>query len=146
MRVNNILTIAICVFAILFSGTAMAGDIKPKGTVLSEDSYVFSIEEATKLKNRIKELEAKEAELVKYKSLESLRLKQIDLYKINLDYSQAQNQRLYGLLNTQDDLIGRYNKRNSYAQWEKFGYLTLGIALTVGAFFAADTITDQMER
>ena len=153
MNLLRMVTSIVCVVAILFSTTAFAGDVKPKGTVLKEDSYVFTIDEATRLLKRVEELEEKELvlkakilELEKYKNLEGVRLKQLDLYKINLDYSQAQNQRYIGLIGTQTDLLDRYNKRNSMQTLENFGYLTLGIALTIGAFFAADAITDQMER
>jgi hypothetical protein len=136
----------ICIFALILPNVAMAGDILPKGTVLTEESYVFTIKDATNLLKRIEELEAKEKELIKYKSLEGLRLKQIDLYKLNLDYSQAQTTRYMGLIGTQGDLLEKYNKRDQLQTWENFGYLTLGIALTIGAFFAADAITDSMER
>jgi len=146
MILRKTLPALICIFALIFSNIAIAGDIKPEGTVLAQESYVFTIEEATRLLKRIEELEAKEIELNKYKSLESLRLKQIDLYKLNLDYSQAQNTRYIGLIGTQGDLLEKYNKRDRLQTWENFGYLTLGIALTIGAFFAADAITDSMER
>jgi thiamine pyrophosphate-dependent acetolactate synthase large subunit-like protein len=136
----------ICIFALIFSNVAIAGDFKPAGTVLEEESYVLTKKEATDLMNRLKLLELKELELNKYKSLESLRLKQIDLYKINLEYSQAQNTRYVNLLGTNQDLLDRYSKRDQFQTWENFGYLALGITLTIGAFFAADAITDSMER
>ncbi len=136
----------ICIFALILPSVAIAGDIKPEGHTLTEKSYVFTIDEATRLLKRIEELEVKEIELNKYKSLEGLRLRQIDLYKLNLDYSQAQNTRYMGLIGTQGDLLEKYNKRDQLQTWENFGYLTLGIALTIGAFFAADAITDSMER
>ena len=40
-----------------------AGDVIKAGTTLEEDSYVFTIEEATNLLQRIEELEVKEKEL-----------------------------------------------------------------------------------
>ena len=134
-----------CILNLIVPNAAFAGDIMPQGTVLPQESYVFTIDEATRLLKRIEELEAKETELNKYKQLEALRLKQIDLYKINLDYSQAQVDRYAGLLDTNTDLIQRYQKRNEIQHWENFGYLALGITLTVGAFLAADAVTDHME-
>ena len=114
--------------------------------MLTEKSYVFTIDEATRLLKRLEELETKEKQLNSYVKLESLRLKQIDLYKINLDYSQGQNLRYIGLINTQGDLLEKYNKRDRLQTWENFGYLALGITLTIGAFFATDAIIDSMER
>ena len=143
--IRNKLIIIMCVFNLIIPSAAFAGDVMPQGTVLSQESYVFTIEEATRLLKRIEELEAKEVELNKYKQLEELRLKQIDLYKLNLDYSQAQVDRYAGLLDTNSELIQRYQKRNEIQYWENFGYLALGITLTVGAFLAADAITDHME-
>tara|TARA_Y100000287_G_scaffold116222_1_gene93337 strand:+ start:4440 stop:4883 length:444 start_codon:yes stop_codon:yes gene_type:complete len=143
--IKNSLIIFMCIFNLIVPSTAFAGDVVPKGTVLSQESYVFTIDEATKLLKRIEELEAKEVELNKYKQLEELRVKQIDLYKLNLDYSQAQVDRYAGLLDTNSELIQRYQKRSEIQYWENFGYLALGITLTVGAFLAADAITDHME-
>ena len=136
----------VTVMSIVFAPSiSWAGDIVAAGTELTEDSYVFTIEEATSLLNRIEELEAKEAELARYVELEALRVQQIDLYKLNLDYSQSQIDRYAQLNITNQDLIDRYNKRDRLQTWENVGFLALGMALTVGAFVAADAITDQME-
>lgn len=138
-------TIFMCTVLLVFPQAALAGDIVPKGTVLEQESYVFTIDEATRLLKRIEELEAKEKELEGYVKLESLRLQQIDLYKVNLEYSQSQNLRYMNLLNTNQDLLDKYNKRDQLQTWENMGFLALGITLTIGAFLAADAITDHME-
>jgi hypothetical protein len=136
----------VTVMSIVFAPSiSWAGDIVAAGTELAEDSYVFTIEEATSLLNRIEELEAKEAELARYVELEALRVQQIGLYKLNLDYSQSQIDRYAQLNITNQDLIDRYNKRDRLQTWENIGFLALGMALTVGAFVTADAITDQME-
>lgn len=145
MKYLRSFTMFICIFTLLLPNPAIAGDIKPKGTVLEEESYVFTIDEATRLLRRVEELEAREKELYKFKELETLRLQQIDLYKINLDYSQSQNQRYIGLLNTNQDLLDKYNRRDRLQTWENIGFLALGMSLTIGAFLAADAITDHME-
>ena len=145
MRYLLKITAFICIALLAFPNFALAGDIKPKGTVLESESYVFTIDEATRLLKRIEELEAKEKELVKYKELEALRLQQIDLYKINLDYSQSQNLRYMNLLDTNQNLLDKYNRRDRLQTWENVGFLALGITLTIGAFLAADAITDHME-
>jgi hypothetical protein len=142
----NQLVSLVIIASIIFTPTiSWAGDIMPAGTELAEDSYVFTIEEATNLLNRIEELEAKEIELTKHIELEALRVHQIDLYKLNLDYSRTQIDRHIQLNQTNQDLIDRYNKRDRLQTWENIGFLALGMALTVGAFVAADAITDQME-
>ena len=122
-----------------------AGDVIKAGTTLEEDSYVFTIEEATNLLQRIEELEVKEKELNKYKELEILRVQQVDLYKINLDYSQSQIDRYISLNQMNQDLIDRYHSRDRLQTWENIGFLSLGVAITVAAFMGADAITDDME-
>jgi len=146
MNFKKALPALICIIALILPNVAIAGDIMPEGTVLKEKSYVFTIDEATRLLKRIEELETKEKELKSYVKLEDLRLKQIDIFRINLDYSQAQNTRYLGLIGTQSDLLERYNKRDHLQTWENMGYLALGITLTIGAFFATDAIIDSMER
>jgi len=146
MIFKKILPVLICIFALILPNVAIAGDIMPEGTVLKEKSYVFTIDEATRLLKRVEELEAKEKELKSYVKLEDLRLKQIDIFRINLDYSQTQNTRYLGLISTQSDLLEKYNKRDHLQTWENMGYLALGITLTIGAFFATDAIIDSMER
>jgi len=146
MIFKKALPVLICIISLILPSVAIAGDIMPEGTVLKEKSYVFTIDEATRLLKRIEELEAKEEELKSYVKLEDLRLKQIDIFRINLDYSQAQNTRYLGLIGTQSDLLERYNKRDRLQTWENMGYLALGITLTIGAFFATDAIIDSMER
>ena len=63
-RAADILLSFIISFSLLFSNVCLAGEIVESGTTLSEDSYVFSIEEATLLMERISELEEMEGELL----------------------------------------------------------------------------------
>jgi len=142
---NNILILFLSLSILVIPSVSFAGDVVAAGTKLEEDSYVFTIEEATNLLARIEELEIKEAELEKYKGLETLRLQQIDLYKINLDYSESQIQRYISLNQTNETLVDRYQKRHRLQTVENIGFLALGIGLTIGAFLAADSITDHME-
>jgi len=145
LLIKQLASMAVVISMIFTPSISLAGDIVPAGTELAEESYVFTIEEATNLLNRIEELEAKEKELERYIHLESLRVQQIDLYKLNLDYSQTQMERYAQLNITNQNLIDRYNKRDRLQTWENIGFLSLGIALTIGAFLGADAITDQME-
>jgi hypothetical protein len=142
---NQIISLVVIMSIVFTPSISWAGDIVTAGTELTVDSYVFTIEEATNLLNRVEELEAKEKELERYIELEALRVQQIGLYKLNLDYSQSQVDRYAHLNVINQDLIDRYNKRDRLQTWENIGFLALGMALTVGAFVAADAITDQME-
>lgn len=128
----------------LAPATSFAGDVMPAGTTLEADSYVFTIEEATKLLKRVEELEAKELELSRYKELEALRVQQVDLYKLNLDYSKSQTDRYAHMVKMDQQIIDKYNRRDRLQTLENIGFLTLGAAIVVTAFIGADAITDEM--
>lgn len=127
-------------FSIIFSSNAFAGDIVPAGTTLPEDSYVFSIDEAEALMIRVKELEAKEVELEKYRELEVVRLEQINLYKFNEEFYSLQIDRYKQLDLTNQSLIDRYQRRNRFQSAENTGFFILGMAITFGSIAAANAI------
>ena len=136
------------VFSLIFLliPVAHAGDIIQKGTVLEEDSYVFTIEEATRLLNRVDELEKKEEALQKYIQLDEIRTRQVDLYKLNLDYTSTQLDYYIDLSHTNQSLIDRYSKRKRYDTIENIGFLVLGVALTTTSFIVTDNIIDGMNQ
>jgi hypothetical protein len=142
---KQLMSLAIIASLVFTPNISWAGDVVKAGTTLEEDSYVFTIDEATALLNRIEELEAKELELDRYRELEVLRVQQIDLYKLNLDYSQSQVDRYAHLTVINQDLLDKYNRRDRFQTLENIGFLSLGIAITIAAFVGADAITDQME-
>lgn len=144
-KILSFIMVAVISFSLIYTPVAFAGDIVPAGTTLEEESYVFTIDEATRLLQRVEELEIKEQELIRYQQLDILRTQQIDLYKLNIDYSRTQLDYYSSLANTNQNLIDRYNRRDRLHNLENIGFLILGIALTAGAFVAADSITDQME-
>jgi hypothetical protein len=128
------------------AGNAYAGDILPAGTILEQESYVFTIEEATGLKNQIEGLEKNLAsltlELAKYKELETVRSQQIDFYKLNEGYYQLQISGYKELQLLDRDLLNKYRKRDKLQTLENIGFLSLGIGLTIGSFLLADSATD----
>ena len=146
--INLLKTIALSLivsFLILPPKSAIAGEVVPAGTTLEKESYVFTIDEATRLLQRVEELEIKEKKLEQYILLDSVRTQQIDLYKYNLDLTRGQLDSYVKMQAIDQDLIDRYNKRNRFQTLENVGFLALGISLTIGAFLAADSITDHME-
>jgi hypothetical protein len=144
-KILSLIMVAVISLSLIYTPVAFAGDIVPAGTTLDEESYVFTIDEATRLLQRVEDLEIKEQELIRYQQLDILRSQQIDLYKLNIDYSRTQLDYYSSLASTNQNLIDRYNKRDRLHNLENIGFLILGIALTAGAFVAADSITDQME-
>ena len=123
--------------------SAFAGEKLPKGYTLNVDSYVFTIEEATSLMERIKLLEQMEKELVEQKKLVEIQGKQIDLFSLN-DKNKEDQLRYYSdLSGINHRLLKRYEDRSDINSWTKMGYLTLGVAITVGAFILAGSIIDS---
>jgi len=142
---KQLMSFAVIASLVFTPSISWEGDIVKATTTIEEDSYVFTIDEATALLNRIEELEAKELELDRHRELEVLRVQQIDLYKLNLDYSQSQVDRYAHLTVINQDLLDKYNRRDRFQTLENIGFLSLGIAITIAAFVGADAITDQME-
>jgi hypothetical protein len=141
----KVLVISIILF-FSTAGTSIAGDVMPEGTVLEEDSYVFTIDEATELLRRVEELEQKELLLAEYQTLNEVQTRQIDLYKINYDILDQQIIQYSSLVSLNEDMLNKSISRNNFAELKSWGIFTLGVAVTVGAFLAADKIGDTMER
>jgi SPX domain protein involved in polyphosphate accumulation len=127
----------------LIAPTAYAGEILPAGSRLSEESYVFTIDEATSLMERLKELEEKEKELVKLRELEQIRIKQIDLFKSNEEYYNLQIDRYKELDLNNQKIINKYQKRNQFSELERAGTFILGFGLAFGSIYAADKLNSN---
>ena len=139
--INKIVAFSL-IFLLTFT-SAFAGEKLPKGYTLNVDSYVFTIEEATSLMERIKLLEQMEKELVEQKKLVEIQGKQIDLFSLN-DKNKEDQLRYYSdLSGINHRLLKRYEDRSDINSWTKMGYLTLGVAITVGAFILAGSIIDS---
>ena len=84
------------------SNNAWAGDVLPAGTVLEEESYVFTVDEATRLLQRIDELEQKELQLQEYIQLDIINRQKIELYdanpKIRFFFIDLPRQQLIGIV------------------------------------------------
>ena len=131
-------------FLFLFQANyAFAGDIKPAGTVLEHDSYVFTIENARKLQNRLAELEKKEKLLIEYEKLESLYSKKIILYEDNIDILNLKTKNLDTIILSLQDQNQDLVKKVRYNDLEN-GLIVVGtVVTTVLTFIAVDYINDN---
>ena len=137
--------IKILIFSLIFSfsfSPAIAGEKLPKGYTLNVDSYVFTIDEATRLMERIKYLEKIEKELVEQKKLVVIQGRQIDLFKLNEQHKNDQIKYYSDLAGINHKLLKKYEDRSDINSWTKMGYLTLGVVITVGAFILAGSVID----
>lgn len=137
--------IKVLIFSLIFSfsiSPVLAGDKLPKGYTLNVDSYVFTIDEATRLMERIKYLEKIEKELNEQKKLVIIQGRQIDLLKLNEQHKNDQIKYYADLAGINHKLLKKYEDRSDINSWAKVGYLTLGVAITVGAFVLAGSVID----
>lgn len=128
--------------SLMVSAPVFAGDVMPKGSVLEQESYVFTVDEATRLLQRVEELEIKEKELDRYVSLDKIKTEQIDLYRLNIDHTRDQLSYYISLTDTHQNLIDRYNRRNRFNTLENAGFFILGMGLSYGSFMVADSIAN----
>ena len=136
----------ISLFISLLVFDASASDLVKSGATLKEDSYVFSLEEAERLKIRIEDLEKKERLLDQYEKLDSLKKQQIDLLQLSLETKDKQIS-LYNDIITEKDkqiLLIQKAKRSEYINSAVI--FMSGIALTSGALYAADKLDDSLEQ
>ena len=127
----------------LFSPNVFAGDVLPAGTVLEEDSYVFTIEEATSLLQRVEELEKKEESLNYYIDLDALSRQKFTLYESNIDLLNFQITEYNNIVQLNGRELERMHKRARLNWLENYGMLILGAVITTTGFIIVDQITDN---
>ena len=132
-------------FFILTPNEAHAGDIMPEGTVLAQESYVFTVDEAKDLLKRIEDLEKKEEKLNYYIELEAIRDEKYRLTEANIDLYKFQISEYQNIVTANTLELNRLHKRDKNRWLENYGMLFLGMAITTGTFLAADAINDHME-
>lgn len=138
--------IYVAIFSLLFNvNKSIAGDIVRSGTVLQEDSYVFTIDEAKSLLKRMEELEKKESLLNEYIKLNDIKSKQINLYEVNYDILDQQIIHYNALISLNEEALMKAKRQNQFNEFKNFGYFSFGVAVTISSLLAADRIGDTME-
>ena len=130
---------------LLVPKTSNASEKLEKGTVLKEDSIVFTIEEAERLKQRVFELEKKEKELEETLKLLEINKSKIDIYKINEDFYIDQSKKYIQIIDYQDKKIDNYRKIETASNYRNAGIFILGAAVTVGSILIADKVNDSID-
>lgn len=133
-----------------FCNFAKAGEILEKGSVLKQQSYVFSIEEAKALMLKIESLEAElsqQKELnVEYKNLENnLTLQNNNLNDLIL-IKDLQINEYKNIYQINLDRIKKLEKQSNFSKYEKWGTFSLGLGLAIGSILIADKIDDLSEQ
>lgn len=97
-----------------------------RGYTLLQDSWVFS-------PNKAKEVRDKLIDLDTYQKLNESLNRSIELYKKN---EVINDNKINLLLEQNDTLAKNLMAERTVGNWERFGYVLLGIVMTVGAGFA----------
>jgi hypothetical protein len=147
-KLFNFVTILVISLS-LVSGQAFAGEALPAGTVLTEDSYVFSLEEAQELRQQIVALEeevtSKDEIIFEYKRLDLNQLGQIEGLESLLDIRELQIVEYNRMHDVDLSRIHRLERQSKFAKAEKWAFLGIGISITVGSILIADKIDDSVE-
>ena len=126
--------------------SAYAGDEMKAGSVLKQDSYVFSIEEAERLRIRMEDLEKKEKLLEQYKVLDSLKTQQNDLLKSSIEIKDNQVVLYKKIITEKDEQIDLVQKRKNKQFLNSAAVFGAGILFTSLSIYAADQLDDSIER
>jgi len=142
----------LCLFVVinLIVSPAFAVERVPAGTIIKEESFVFTVEEAQKMQQYISELEETikqrdellvlKDELIKTQEAKTFRLQESIILRDNQIYKYQEWQAI--------DLerVRQLERQRRYDKIEKWGALVLGIGLTVGSVLVADQIDDFAEN
>ncbi len=131
---------------LIFLSNAHAADEMKAGSILKEDSYVFTIKEAETLKEKIEELEKKEKILEQYIELDSLKTKQSDLLKISIDLKDQQIVLYKDIITEKDNQIEIIKKQKNKDFLNGAVIFTAGILFTGLSVYAADQLDDSIEN
>ena len=134
----------------LLPSVSFAGDVMPAGTILTKDSYVFSIDEAERLKIRLDELEQqvkKQDELItQYQDLDEVHQQKEQVFDATIKIDEAtieEYERLHKLDTARVDKLEREQKFSSV---ERAGAFTLGVAVTIGSIMLANSVNNGLRN
>lgn len=134
---------------LLVPSYAVGSEMMTEGTVLSEDSYVFSLDEAQELRMQIIELESSvaslEGQISEYKALdENLTAQNSGLEDI-IDIKELQVLEYKKLHEADSYRLRRLERRSEAAKFERWGFFCVGVGLALGSILIADKVDDSLE-
>jgi hypothetical protein len=145
-RVLQTLMLIMISFALVFSPVAQSAEFMESGSVLVEDSMVFSIEEADALRIRIEGLENTELKVEALTELVDVQEREIVTLEELLEIKDYQIDEWQDLSQTHQDRVEKMERREKFNTLENVGWLILGVAVTGGAIYLGDQIGDSMEN
>ena len=122
-------------FLFFLISSAFSGDKMSAGETLTEDSYVFSIQEAEDLKSRIVELERKEKELEIYKEMVNKYKEKDKLYDLSQEYKDNYIENLKKINTNNQLIIDAYMNKDKFSKYENASYFMLGASFAYSAVY-----------
>ncbi len=126
------------------TSVAQAGEVMQAGTVLTEDSYVFTIDEAQQLRKRMEELENKESQLDVLKTLDEVNKQKITLYEETISLKNLEISEYKKILTSNDEYIDKLNKRVKNSKSMNYIAFGGGFSLALFSIIIADKIDDNI--
>ncbi len=130
-------------FFVLLVSICFGSEVMSEGDILKEDSVVFSVDEAEKLKSRILDLEKKEKDLQIYKDLYSLEQDKCEIYSESIDLFKIKEKTYLEINEEYKSIIVQKEKRLRLNGYENVGYFALGAATIIGSFYMTSSIIDS---
>lgn len=130
-------------FVVLLASICFGSEVMSKGDILKEDSVVFTVEEAERLKSRILELEKKERDLKIYKDLYSLEQDKCNIYSDSIELYKIKEKTYLEMNEEYKNIISQKEKRLRLNGYENVGYFALGAVTIIGSFYMTSSIINS---
>ena len=130
-------------FVGFFVGMSFGSEMLEKGSVLKEDSIVFTIEESERLKARILELEKKEKDLEVYKELYLLESDKCSVVSETVDLYKIKEKNYIEINSEYRSIIESKNKQLKINKYENIGFFALGAVTVISSFYMTSSIINS---
>jgi hypothetical protein len=144
-KLIQILFAAVISLSLIFTPVAQASEFMEQGAVLQEDSIVFTLEEADKLRIRMESLELTEQRAESLGQLVGVQEKEIATLEELLTIKDYQIDEWEQLSQVHQNRVEQLERQQKFNRLENVGWFVLGIAVTGGAIYLGDKIGDSME-
>jgi len=125
---------------VMFMSSSLASEQMSEGDILSQDSIVFSLEEAESLKGRILELEESERQLQIYKDLYTLEESKSALLEDSVEVYKLKENNYSSIIDNYEKIIEEKDSQLKYKKLENTSYFLLGATTIIGSFYLTNSV------
>ncbi len=124
-----------------------AGEAMDAGTVLQEDSYVFTVQEAQDLRIKMEELEKelkkRDKVIVQLKNLDTVQQAKEKELENTLELERSKILLYKELYTSSSDRLNKYERRRA---GKDIGLVAISIVTTIALLLVVDSIDDHIDR